>query len=357
MTRIVIVGNGWRANYFHRIAKELPERFQIVSVIVRSQERAAEVHSQWGVFATTDWEQGLSVAHDYVILCVSRVVTVSYLERLFAAGEAVLCETPPGYSVDEFSHLWNLKQQYNGRIQICEQYQFWPLYHSCKEVIDKNMLGEVSNMTFSALHGYHAMSLFRILLGVGFEACAISGRKYAFDVTYTMGRDGYDESGRIISANRQVAALDFANGKTAFLDFCDEQYFSPIRTRRLNIQGVRGEIDDLTVRYLNQDNRPVVQNFVRLDDGRNNIQGWSHQGMMLGESFTYRTPFAGAKLNDDELAIATAMQRMREYVETGVEFYGLADGLQDAYLALLVDQAVEQPGVVLHTQPQPWMNE
>ncbi|MCD8332894.1 MAG: Gfo/Idh/MocA family oxidoreductase [Clostridiales bacterium] len=347
MTRIVIIGNGWRADYFHRIARELPEEFRIGSVITRSPDRAAEVTARWGVPATTDWQEGLCVPHDYVILCVNRVVTAGFLQRLFELGEAVLCETPPGYSAAEFRAIWNSSRAHRARVQVCEQYQFWPLYSSCQEVIRRGLLGEVSNVTLSAVHGYHAISLFRRFLGAGFSDCRISGKRYRFDVTYTMGRDGYDESGRRISADRDMVSLDFANGTTAFLDFSDEQYFSPIRTRRMNIQGVRGEINDLTVCYLNQDNRPVMLPFTRLDDGRNNIQGWSHQGMMLGSDFLYRTPFPGAKLNDDELAVATAMRRMKEYVDGGPEFYSLADGLWDAYLACKMDEAVNHPGTVI----------
>lgn len=354
MTKIVMIGNGWRANYYHRIAKEIPDEFEITAVITRSQERAKEVFEQWGVYATTDWQEGLGREHDYVILCVRRTAAAEYLERLFLAGEAVLCETPPGYTMEAFHKVWELKQKFDARIQISEQYQFWPLYSSCMEVIRKGLLGTVSNVTLSTVHGYHAVSLFRKFLDLGYENCRISGKKYSFDVTYTMGRSGYDESGRIIQADRDMVSLDFENGKSAFLDFSNEQYFSPIRTRRMNIQGVRGEIDDLTVRYLNENNRPVTMPFHRLDDGFYNIQGWSHQGMMLGEGFLYRTPFPGAKLNDDEIGIAAAMRKMKEYVDTGEEFYGLAEGLQDAYLALMMDRAVEHPGTVIETAAQPW---
>ncbi|MCD8218439.1 MAG: Gfo/Idh/MocA family oxidoreductase [Clostridiales bacterium] len=354
MTKIVIIGNGWRANYFHRIAKELPDEFQISAVITRSQEKASEVTAQWGVPATTDWEEGLHFPHDYVILCVNRAVTADFLQRLFELGEAVLCETPPGYSAEDFQKIWDAAQEHQARAQICEQYQFWPLYSSCLEVIRRGLTGEISNVSLSAVHGYHAVSLFRKFLGVGFEDCRISGKRYEFDVTYTMGRDGYDESGRVIRAARDMVSLDFANGKSAFLDFSDEQYFSPIRTRRMNIQGVRGEINDLTVRYLNAENRPVTLPFARLDDGFNNIQGWSHQGIMLGSDFLYRTPFPGAKLNDDEIAVATAMRRMKEYADGGREFYSLADGLQDAYLACRMDEAVQNPGTVVEAVRQPW---
>ena len=63
----------------------------------------------------------------------------------------------------------------------------------------------------------------------------------------------------------------------AFFDFDKQHYFSPIRSRRWNVQGIRGEIQNDMVCYLNERNQPITERMYREDDGINNIDGWSHR--------------------------------------------------------------------------------
>lgn len=183
---------------------------------------------------------------------------------------------------------------------------------------------EVGNINISSLHGYHGTSIMRKFLNVGFENCVIYGKRFSFDVTDTYGREGMLFDGEIFSCRRDRLTLEFDNGKVAFFDFSDPaQYHSFIRTRQLTVQGIRGEIDDLTVRYLTPENVPVKQELNRIDIGRYSNQEWSHFALMLGEEFVYKTPFKHARLNDVEIAVATGMSLMGEYLSTGKGFYSL----------------------------------
>ena len=80
----------------------------------------------------------------------------------------------------------------------------------------------------------------------------------------------------------------------------------------------------------------------------------SHYAVMLGEEFLFRTPFINARFNDDEIAVASCMVKMHEYINGGEEFYGMADALQDMYICLKMDEALEHPVTVVETQTQPW---
>ena len=62
---------------------------------------------------------------------------------------------------------------------------------------------------------------------------------------------------------------------------------------------------------------------------------------------------AQAGLNEDETAIACFLDRMQGYLAGGAEVYPLADALQDAYLALLMERALAA-GQPLKSTPQPW---
>lgn len=338
--RIVVIGYGWRADFYCRIAKILPERFEICARVLRTQERAAEVAEKENVFATCELERALELKPDYAVLCIPREQAKDYLIRLMEAGVPVLCETPPGKDTQELEELWQASQRLHGRVQVAEQYFLQPYYAAVQSVIDAGFLGEVNEVMLSAVHGYHAVSIYRKFLGLDCENCVIRGQKLFSPVTVTNGRGGFDYSGSVTQADRDWAALCFENGKTAFLDFSGEQYFSPIRVRRWNIRGVRGEVNDDTVCFLNEGNQAVRQQLERLDIGINNNSEWSHRGIMFLDRIVYENPFYPARMNDDETAVASCMEKMMEYVQTGREFYPLRDGLQDAYLSFEMERAL-----------------
>ena len=47
--RFGVVGSGWRAEFFVRMARLMPDRFQVTGVVTRSALRGAEVEEAWGV--------------------------------------------------------------------------------------------------------------------------------------------------------------------------------------------------------------------------------------------------------------------------------------------------------------------
>ena len=101
ITNYMIIGYGWRADFYYRIAKLLPERFSVCAGVLRTEERAKEVAHKEGVFATSDLDQALERKPDFAVLCVPRDVTKDYLVKLMKKGIPVLCETPPGKNVEE----------------------------------------------------------------------------------------------------------------------------------------------------------------------------------------------------------------------------------------------------------------
>ena len=55
--KFIVIGYGWRADFFYRIAKMLPERFEICAGVLRTKERAQQVAQEEGIFATNDLEE------------------------------------------------------------------------------------------------------------------------------------------------------------------------------------------------------------------------------------------------------------------------------------------------------------
>lgn len=356
--RFGLIGSGWRAEFYIRIAKALPEIFELSSVLIRSSDKGRSFSDKFAVPVVNSLDELVKTKPGFVVLAIKRGTVTEYLLELFQRGIPVLSETPPGEDLDALGRLWAKYLEFQPKIQVAEQYFLQPLYESWHKVLLSGKLGEAENINISALHGYHGVSIIRRFLKTGFENCRLYGKRYWFDVTETYGRDGMIFDGDVVKCSRDRITMEFDNGKTAFFDFSDPaQYHSFIRTRQLNIQGTRGEIDDLTIRYLNQKNIPVTQQLHRIDLGLYGNQEWSHYGVMLGEEFLFRTPFPNARFNDDEIAVGSCLLRMHEYLESGREFYGLADALQDMYLCLKMDEALENPLAVIETETQPWAGE
>ncbi len=351
--RIVMVGCGWRSKFYLRAIDNLKDHLEIAGILMRTKERAEEVHRETGIFATADLEEALSLHPDFILLCVSKAHTKEWLLHFIKRQIPVLCETPPALDVDDLNELWKENTYYKGQVQVAEQYFLQPYYSAVQNIIDNGILGEVSNINMSAIHGYHAVSIFRKFLGLDCENCVIRGRRFQFPVTKTRNRMGWHETGEIIYPQRNRVELVFENGKTAFYDFDKEQYFSPIRSRNWNIQGVRGEIKNMSVCYMDENNRPITEAMHREDDGIYNIDGWSHMYISFGGKRIYENPFPGIRVNDDELAVADMLMRMKRYVETGEEFYSLRSGLQDAYLDICMERALTE-GVEVVTEKQSW---
>ncbi|MFT3985119.1 MAG: Gfo/Idh/MocA family oxidoreductase [Lachnospiraceae bacterium] len=350
-----LIGSGWRAEFYIRIAKLVPERFTLTAVLIRDKEKGRKFADQFGVKVVNTLEELTKDRIDFVVLAIKRGFVSDYLEALFKKQIPVLSETPPGESLEALIHLWNAFEKYNGRIQVAEQYAYQPLYAAYQNVISSGKIGEVENISISSLHGYHGVSMIRKYLGTGFQNCTLRGKRYWFDVTETYGREGMVFDGEIVSCSRDRLTMEFENGKVAFFDFSDPaQYHSFIRTRQINIQGVRGEIDDRTIRYLTKNHRPVTQELNRIDRGVYHNQEWSHYGIMLGEELLYQTPFMNARLNDDEIAVATCLLRMYDYVKTDTDFYSLKDALQDMYLCLKMEEAYANPYQATVTETPCW---
>lgn len=353
--KFALIGSGWRAEFYIRIAKLIPDRFQLTEVLIRDKEKGEQFAQKFGVKVVNTLDELLSSNPDYVVLSIKRGIVTDYLLDLIKKGIPVLCETPPGETVESLEQLWQQCVQHNAKVQVAEQYFLQPLYSAWLKVIQDGKLGELSNINISSLHGYHGVSMIRKMLGLSYENCTIIGKRFSFEVTDTIGREGMTFEGNISSYKRDRLTMEFENGKVAFFDFSDPaQYHSFIRTRQLTVQGVRGEIDDLTVRYLTSDNVSVTQELNRIDLGRYNNQEWSHLGIMLGEEFLYKNPFVNARLNDDEIAVASCMLKMGEYVRSGQSFYSMEEALQDTYISLMMEEALQQPDQQIVTSTQAW---
>ena len=69
--RYLIVGSGYRAEYYGRIARKFPELFSAM-FLCRSEEKARLVETHTGVAGTTDTEKAIAFEPDFIVVAVNR---------------------------------------------------------------------------------------------------------------------------------------------------------------------------------------------------------------------------------------------------------------------------------------------
>ncbi|OKP81962.1 oxidoreductase [Paenibacillus helianthi] len=348
-----LVGGGWRAEFYLRIARELPERFTVGAMFVRNKEKAAALSRTWGVKVFTTIEEYISSgAFSFTVVSLKKDISTAYVIRLAEDGIPVLAETPPASDLAQLKELWNRVGR-SAKIQIAEQYLFQPMHAARIRLAASGRLGAVSQAQVSAAHGYHGISLIRQLLGMGFEDVRIRAQNFRSPIIQGPQRSGPPSAEVPVQAVQTLATLDFGDMLGVF-DFTGEQYFSWIRGNRVLVRGERGEIRDHDVSWLQAYDTPLYSKLRRIDAGHGgNLEGFYLKGIMADGEWLYKNPYGPARLSDDELAIAESLTRMQQYIQGGPSFYSLAEGSQDQYLALLLEQAAGS-GETVVSQRQPW---
>lgn len=356
MIRFGIVGAGWRTQFYLRVARACPDRFEVVGIVARDAVKVSGMAEPFGVPAFESIEEMHSKAKPmFVVSSVPWDVNPTILRKLAELGIPALSETPPATTAEDMIALWQLARD-GARIQVAEQYWAQP-HHAARIAFARSgKIGRVSQAQVSAAHGYHGVSLIRRYLGIGCEEATVTARAFTSPIVQSPGRDGPPASENIVPSQQTIAQLDFGDRLGVF-DFSDDQYFSYIRGQRLLVRGDRGEIVDNHASYLQDFQTPIRVEFARQSAGVDgNLEGNYLKGIQVGEEWMYRNPLAPGELSDDEIAVGTCLLRMGEYVAGGEPFYSLGEACQDRYLHVLIEESLEKRSPVTAAR-QPWASE
>ena len=359
--RFIVVGSGWRSLFYWRIACAYPELFTMEAMLCRTDEKAGAMRRPYGVPAITSEAACEAMKPDFVVIAVNKASIFSETKRWAKKGYPVLCETPAALKLEDLKELWRMKTEEGAKIQVAEQYYLYPSFAAAMEVVRRGYLGDVTMMNLSAVHDYHGASVIRRMLGTGLQNMTVYGKEYPYTLVETDSRDGAVTDGRRAEKTRRRLTFEFEGGKTAFYDFSSAQYHSYIRSRHLNVQGPEGELDDWIVRRIKEEIQPSGRRFLPMEQTMSVEREASGSGIIriyLGEEQLYVNPFVhmGLKkvLPQDETAIAVLMMGLRRYIEEGTECYPLAEGLQDAYTLILMEEALKDPGRLVRSETQIW---
>jgi len=349
-----VLGSGWRAEFFVRLARLMPERLTLVGAAVRRTETAEDVARRWEVPAYLS--PGDLLAHQrpaFVVTSVPWPVTPQVTGTLVESGVRVLAETPPAPDEAGLRELW---ARVGGRrmVQVAEQYLLMPGHAARRELVARGTIGRATSVQVSSTHGYHAVSMMRGLLGVGFEPVKVSASRFTAPLVNPLTRHGWTDDESPQDAATTLATLDFG-GVSGLYDFTDNQWHNRLRLRRIVIRGSHGEIaDDTVVRWAGP--RTVLRSeLIRSQLGYDlNLDGYDTEHLAFDGEVVYRNPFLGLRLMDEDIAIASLLTATAAWAcDDGPEPYPLAQGCQDHLISLAIDHAAAT-GVSVVTEAAPW---
>lgn len=344
----IIIGSGWRALYYVRIAKAMPDVFCLDAMYCRTQEKADKMAEEYGIHTTISIDECVNYKSDFAVIAVNKAgiceVSIEWMNR----GITVLSETPAALNIEDLKRLYEYHKA-GKKYVVAEQYREYPSNKAMIKLINSGIIGDVSCMNISLAHDYHGFSLMRAYLGIKpSENYIASGKIYNFPTTQTLTRYEQFTDGRVADKKRCVVTFEFENGKVGWYDFDSEQYRSLIRKNTLKIQGVRGEIIDNTIYYLDENNvgrtGTIVTDINTVMTGNSNpnlAQVNEIKKIAFGDKILYEPEWDLRGLSEDETAIATLMCKTAEYSRgQALPPYSVENALADAYAAILMERAI-----------------
>lgn len=342
-----VIGAGWRTEFYLRIAQELSAKFRCVGVVARTPAKAERLRSLFGVQILAQSEPIPAMRPDFVVTSVGWGDNPGLVRHMAEAGLPVLSETPPAPDLETMRAMSDLLDL-GPRVQVAEQVALRPHYQAMRAC--RRLLGEVDHVQVSVAHGYHGVSIIEELLGVVGQSPKVRATKFSSKIVQGPDREGAPRHEKVKESSQTLAWLDYPGARFATFDFTGDQYFAWTRRSRVLVRGPRGEADLDGIRWLKRFDEPISEPFVRRETGRgDDLFTPSLEGITLGDDWLYRNPFPGARLSDDEIAIATMMQAVAE----GREIYPLRRAMHDHALAMLIEKAAES-GREETLNSEPW---
>ena len=344
----LIVGSGYRAKFYARIAKTYPALFSAL-FLCRSEEKAALMQYETGVPAVCSTEEAAAFRPDFIVIAVNKTsitdVSIEWVNR----GYPVLMETPAGMTREQLLQLWNLSQN-SARIAVAEQYHRYPDMIAGLQAVSEGRIGTPGSAYLSLAHDYHGMSLLRRMLLTEGESYSIRGERTMYPVTETDSRTGPLPGNPVRERARDLVWVSFDSGKKALYDFSGVQYHSFIRSRHVLVRGDRGEWCDAVLYCLDNRGQPVREELRPVIPERYRELDTA----LLRDA--RRVPRAGLSMDNlqDEFAMASMLYDMKDFLENGTEVYPLREALEDAYFRILMEEALAEPWKEVRAGKMPW---
>jgi hypothetical protein len=324
----------------------------VTGVVTRTAERGGQVESEWAVPTFRSVADLLRHERpDFVAAAVPWAAMPDAVRAVAHHRMPVLAETPPAPDLDGLRSLWS-DVGGTGLVQVAEQYRLMPTHAARAAVVRDGVLGEPTSVQISSTHLYHAVSLIRGYLGIGFEPAQVTAQKFTAPLADPLtARNGWTGDDTPRPRETTIATIDF-DGRTGLYDFTDNQWWNPLRARRIVVRGSHGElVDDRVVRLVDPVT-PVESALVRRQTGIDlNLELLDLKHISFDGRVVYRNPFAGSGLSDDDIAVADILYRTGAWArDDGPPPYPLAEACQDHLISIAIGDSLRTGGPVSTTK-------
>ena len=348
-----LVGHGWRADFFLRLAAVMPERFACTGVVTRRARCGEAIERRWGVrtFRSID--------------ACSPPATPSLSSPRFpgqptrtssARSSPTTWPSSPRPRRPPTSRASAACGATSARAGSCRSPSSTvpPRARRPRPDRRRGRLGAVTSAWLSWTHGYHAVAVLRL-------AAARRGRaRDRPDVERrrpTRAGAGPLRPARrrpsTCSARHTVATLQFPAGIGTY-DFTDGQWFHPLRRRHVIVRGSRGEVVGTSVVWATGDGRPLEAPLVRRQTGLTATSRARTSTRSPGPAaLSTPTPIEGQALRRGDRRRDGAGADAPLAPGDGEPPYPLAQGCQDHLISLAIDEAGET-GRPVTTGDEPW---
>jgi predicted dehydrogenase len=336
-TTFAVVGSGWRSEFFLRLAQAAPDRLRAVGVVTRSAESGQRITDRWSVPAVRAVDDLVRRDRpDFVVASVPWAQMPGTVRELEAAGIATLAETPPAPDLEGLRSLWN-DVGARRRVQVAEQYLLMPGHAARLSLVRAGVIGDPTSVQISSTHMYHAVSLIRGLLGVDMDEVVVTARSFTAPLVDPLSGAGWDPTATPQPRATVLATLDFGD-RSALYDFTDNQWWNPLRARRIVVRGTTGEIVDDAVTRMVDPVTPVTSSLSYRRRGIDmNLEGVDLDTVSFDGEVVYRNAWAGTRMSEDDIAVAQILADTGAWARgEGPEPYPLAQACQDHAIALAV---------------------
>lgn len=338
--RFAVIGSGWRARFFARVARAAPQALELAGVLSRHPDRAGWL-AGYGLAPSGTVEEILALRPEFVAVAVAWDAAPGIVRKVAGAGVPVLVETPPAPDAPGLRALWR-DVGASGLVQVGEQYARMPGHAARLALVRRGEIGRPTSVEIHSTHLYHAVALIRAFLGVGTAQAVVDARTFTAPLLDPLTPSGWVPDPRPEPRATTIATLDFGDGRVGLYDFVDNQWWNPLRARRIVVRGERGEIsDDAVVRWRGE---PVTSHLEYRRTGRDmNLEGNDLVHVSCDGEVLWRSPWVGSRLSEDDIAVADELAAMGQWVRgEGPEPYSLAQGCQDHLLALAIEQSARE---------------
>ena len=287
------------------------------------------------------------VGIDFVLTATPRAVTPSFIVEAVDRGLPVLAETPPAPDLAGLRALWSAVGD-SGLVQVAEQYPMMPSHAARAALVASGAIGTPTQVQVSSTQQYHAVALIRRLLAAGRGSVSVRATRFAAPLVSPLSRTGWTDDEEAHSTTTTIATLDFGDGRSGVYDFTEQQTRNQLRFRRLTVRGSAGELHNDEVIRMTGPRTLVRTPLVRRQTGYDlDLIGYDTEHISLGSEVLYRNPYPGRRWMDEEIAMATLLERMADWVRgEGPEPYPLAEGAQDQQVALAIEESANSDTTV-----------